>query len=386
MPSGRPGGHPAAAVAPTGRGAAMIVICAQAFPPASGGIESLMAGLAEQAAAAGHAVRVLADRKPGWPEHDRQVAERYAVDRFGGLRPIRRRIKARRLAALLRAGPIDAIFADSWKSLEALPKGRLPTRVTVFAHGNEFPPDRRKEARIRRALNRADAVIAVSRDTVERLSPALPEGLPVNVIHPPVAPLPVPSDADRRFAEALWGGSGPRLLCLCRLVPLKGVDQAIRAVGRLPEGRLVIAGSGPDQARLEALVAESGLGGRVRFAGRVEGGRKTALLESAEIFMQPGRQIGAAREGFGITYLEAALAGLPTISGNKGGAPEAVVDGETGFVVDGEKLDEIVAAVRRLIDDPALRGRFAAAGRRLGKAALWPDRIGRILAVGGLHG
>ncbi len=223
--------------------------------------------------------------------------------------------------------------------------------------------------------------LPVSKDTLARMSPMLPSDVPVEVTPPPVRPPDEPSPEDLAWAEAQWEGGG-RFLCLCRLIGWKGVDQAIRAVAALGDGRLVVAGEGADLPRLRGLASDLGAADRVRFIGRVEGARKTALLRSAELFLQPGRREGDQREGFGISYLEAALAGLPSICGREGGAPEAVSDGETGLVVDGTDTAAVTAALRRLAQTPELRARMAEAARRRGQAALWPRRIGGILALG----
>lgn len=359
----------------------MILISAQAFPPASGGIQNLMQGLAEYAART-HEVLVLADG--GAEARDFDAHAPYRVERFGGPRPLRRWLKARRVAKLARAGTVEAVFADSWKSVEALGKD-LGTPVVAYGHGNEFPVDARKQDRVRAALAKADALICVSEETRGRAESSLPTGLPVHIIHPPVFPHEPAGTDDVAYAEGIWAGAGPRMLTMSRLINWKGIDEAIHATAMLradhPGLRLAIAGIGDDRARLEGIVAECGLGDVIAFLGRVEGGRKTALLQSADIFLQPGRQVGQEREGFGITYVEAALAGTPVVSGNKGGAPEAVAVEASGLVVDGEKTEEVAEAIRKILIDPE---RWAESARIHGEAHLWENQIGPILAVAGL--
>ncbi len=356
----------------------MIAISAQAFPPASGGIEDLMLGLAQHAARSGRQTVVLADAKANDASFDARTSAEFATFRFGGPRPLRRWTKRRRLWSL---EDVTTVFCDSWKSLEALPWSPIAAIVLVFAHGNEYPEDGRKAKRIRRALGRADMMLPVSRDTLARISPMMPPDVPARVIHPPIHEPEEPGAEDAAWAEAQWD-EGPRLLVLCRLIAWKGVDQAIRALASLGRGRLVVAGEGAELPRLQVLAADLGIADRVRFVGRIEGGRKTALLRSAELFLQPGRREDDQREGFGISYLEAALAGLPAICGKEGGAPEAVEDGRTGLVVDGTDAGQVSAALRRLVEEPQLRAAMADAARRRGEAALWPRRIKDILALG----
>lgn len=355
----------------------MIAISAQAFPPSSGGIQNLMAGLAEHIALAGHDTLVFADGKSA-PD-DAQFP--YKIKRFSGFKPLRRMMKAR---AIQRTSGITALYADSWKSLEKLPNG-LPYPVIVYAHGNEYPEDGSKVARIRAALSKATQMIVVSDETRARSAPMVPPGLPVTTIHPPVYPHEPATKVDRARVEALWPKTGPRLVTLSRLIDWKGIDQAILAVAAMraqqPDVQMLIGGTGDDRGRLEYIVSEHNLGDAVKFIGRIEGGAKTALLESADIFLQPGRSVDGQREGFGITYLEAALAGLPTISGNAGGAPEASRHGETGFVVDGTQLDQVVNALTQLLTNPVLCQQMSDAGRAHGTASLWENQIGHILKL-----
>ena len=363
-----------------------MLLTTQAFPPRSGGIENLMSALAKFAVGAGEDVRVFADGARTAARYDTQTRAPYRITRFGGLKPLRRRVKG---AAVGKAADIgDYIFADSWKSLEHLPNN-LSIPVIAYAHGNEYPRKSSsgyaKQARIKKALSKASHLIAVSSDTAARTAPFLPDGLRPTIIHPPVEPAAPANESDKAYAEDLWPAKTTRLLALCRLIEWKGIDQAIRAVAQLRDKgidtQLVIAGIGDDRARLEALISDLSLEDRIHFAGRVEGGRKSALFDSADIFVQPGRQVGDQCEGFGITYIEAALHGLPSISGNAGGAPDASIDGKTGFVIDAAALGNVTDALETLMTDKKLRARMSKAARAHGQAALWPAQITRILAL-----
>jgi phosphatidylinositol alpha-1,6-mannosyltransferase len=365
----------------------MIVVSAQAFPPATGGIQNLLAGTAEYLARSGYEVLVLGDGGAEARRFDAASGANYAVRRFAGPRPLRRWLKARALMRLARQGGIEALYLDTWKSLEPLPGG-LPFPVVPWAHGNEFPPLGAKIPRIRKALAKASNILINSAETRGRIGAAMPEGVPSSIVHPPVFPAVEPSADDIARAAEIWGEAGPRLFSICRLIDWKGIDQAIRAMLAIraahPGARFAVAGGGDDRARLEALAAELGLGDAVVFLGRIGDGLKTAMLRSADLFMQPGRKVVEEREGFGITYMEAALQGLPTICGDAGGAPEAIRDGDTGLVVDGTSVAAVSGAALRILGDPALHAAMRAAAKAHGESGLWGNQIRHILAAAGL--
>lgn len=362
----------------------MILILAQAYPPVSGGIQTLMEGLAD-ALAKREDVTVLADGGALARGYDRARAApaHLAVERFGGPRPLRRWFKRRRVAALV--PQTRAIFADSWKSLEALPALPASIPVVAFGHGNEFPEDGRKVARIRAALKPASALALVSRDTYQRARPFFEGVTQAHLIHPPIHELAPASPQDCAWAAAQWRGSGPRLLSLSRLIGFKGVDTTLRTFARLrqdfPDLELVIAGAGPLEESLKTLAADLWVSDLVNFVGRVEGGRKSALMHSAQLYMQPGRLADGEREGFGLTYLEAGLAGLPSISGDAGGAPDAVDHGKTGLVVDATDLDQVIGATRALLADANMRAVLAQGARKKSALGVWDVKIADYIAL-----
>jgi phosphatidyl-myo-inositol dimannoside synthase len=122
----------------------------------------------------------------------------------------------------------------------------------------------------------------------------------------------------------------------------------------------VIAGPG-DPAALATLAHSHGVGDHVVFAGQVPRHELSLLFSACDLFLLPGREVQGSAEGFGVVFLEAALAGKAAVGGRSGGVLEAVLDGETGLLVDGQVPREVAAAVVRLLSDPALAARL---GRR----------------------
>jgi glycosyltransferase involved in cell wall biosynthesis len=157
--------------------------------------------------------------------------------------------------------------------------------------------------------------------------------------------------------------TGPvTILNVGRLDPEKGVDVAIRAVGRLRgEVRLVVAGTGREEGALRAL-ADHVVPGRVDFLGFVPRDDLPALYAAADVYVLPSRS-----EQWGMTLNEAALAGLPLVASDAaGGTYDLVEDGVNGFRVPAGDADALAAALQRLVDDGELRKAAGAESRRIG--------------------
>jgi phosphatidylinositol alpha-1,6-mannosyltransferase len=145
------------------------------------------------------------------------------------------------------------------------------------------------------------------------------------------------------------------VLTFGRLVKRKGTDRMIRAVHELARDRAVVAvvgGTGPEEARLRRLATK--LGAPVIFAGRVPTPDAPALHSAADVFCLPvaDRWFGLDVEGLGVVLLEAQACGTPCVTGRSGGTPEAVLDGETGFVVDGADVAALTERIGWFLDHP----------------------------------
>jgi phosphatidylinositol alpha-1,6-mannosyltransferase len=157
------------------------------------------------------------------------------------------------------------------------------------------------------------------------------------------------------------------LLSVSRLQKRKGHDLVLKALPELMRHvsgiRYVIVGAGGERESLERLVVDLGLSRVVQFEGEVPDNELPAYFSACDIFVLPTRVEPHDFEGFGLVYLEAAAAGRPTIGGRNGGVPEAIVDRETGLLVSGEDVEELVRTLRALCEDESLRLRLGRAGR-----------------------
>ncbi len=180
------------------------------------------------------------------------------------------------------------------------------------------------------------------------------------------------------------------ILAVSRLVPRKGLDVLIEAVSQLSEpARLVIIGQGPDLLRLESLASSlhgapiSPIGdlrnSSSLFLTDVADAKRDLWYAAADVFALPVREEKDDVEGFGIVFLEAALAGLPIVAGRSGGALEAVLDGVTGTLVEPHDPRIVAAAIKTFLDEPGLAAAFGQAGQARAEVDFrWQER-GRAL-------
>jgi phosphatidylinositol alpha-1,6-mannosyltransferase len=161
----------------------------------------------------------------------------------------------------------------------------------------------------------------------------------------------------------------PVVVVVSRLMPRKGQDTLIRALPRIqrrvPDAALLIVGGGPYRAHLQTLVEQTGVTDSVVITGGVPWEDLPAHYAAGDVFAMPcrTRNRGWDVEGLGIVYLEAGAIGLPVIAGDSGGAPDAVLDGETGFVVDGRDLAQVAERISAVLTDPALAAGLGRRGR-----------------------
>jgi glycosyltransferase involved in cell wall biosynthesis len=219
----------------------------------------------------------------------------------------------------------------------------------------------RRSRMIRGALKRAQGLVGITQHTLRGataangLSPAQPRFV-----------LPCALDPDFELASPAPGRDDVvRLLSTSRLTRgdrYKGIDETLAAVARLAASglrlRYTIVGDGDDRPRLERLATSLGIGELVTFRGRVSDAELASEVASCDLFVLP-----SANEGFGIVYLEAMARSKPVIAARAGGAPEVVLDGETGVLVPPFDARALADAIQLLARDASLRVRLGEAGR-----------------------
>jgi phosphatidylinositol alpha-1,6-mannosyltransferase len=347
------------------------------FPPAKGGIQLLLERLVENTP--GLQTRVLTLGQDGAGEFDRDSGlDVHRVASADGDRRIAAlRLNARTLREAAAFRPDVILSGHAVAGLGAIALRRvLRVPFVQYVHADEF----RVRARLTgAAVRHADATIAVSAYTREMTLAAGARSERVNVIHPGVdLPEAVSSTRDER----------PTLLTVATLLfRYKGHDVMTRALplvrAQVPDVRWVVVGDGPFRPAIENAVDAYGLGDSVELLGRVSDAERNEWLDRASVFCMPSRlpADGLGGEGFGIVYMEAAAHGIPAIGGNVAGALDAVVDGETGLLVDPTDHLALAAAATRLLADPAQAQGMGAAARRYAEEHAWPLIAAKVEAL-----
>ena len=179
----------------------------------------------------------------------------------------------------------------------------------------------------------------------------------------------IPTDASK-LRKSLGLSDKKVIVSVGRLVHRKGQDHLIEAMPAIleevPTAHLLLVGQGPYREHLQKLVTKYGLEDSVTFIGRIHYADLPQYICVGDIFAMPSRSrlMGLEVEGLGIVYLEASSCGLPVLAGSSGGAPDAVLESETGLVVDGTDNKQIAAAAVELLTNSDLAKRMGIAGRQ----------------------
>lgn len=344
-----------------------VLLVTNDFPPRVGGIQSYLWSIYGRLPAIGVDVRVLAPADAGDAAFD-ATAGIEVVRHPGGMWWSSRDLRAQ-IRALSR--DVDAVALGAVLPMN-LAAGGLDRPVVVHTYGLEVAWARVPGLRalLRRIARGAALVTTLSDYTGRAITRAigdrtvikkLPTGVELDRFRP---------DVDGSAVRARHGlGERPVIACVSRLVTRKGQDRLIRALSgirrAIPDAALLIVGDGPARGRLERMAAAAGVAEHVAFAGEVAGEDLPPHYAAADVFAMPARSrwAGLEVEGLGIVYLEAQATGRPAITGDSGGAPEAIVDGTTGRVVPGESVDALTEAVTALLGDRERARAMGAAGR-----------------------
>jgi len=354
------------------------LLVTQDFPPTPGGESTWYAAICAELPPDG--VLVLAPRVPGdravdaalpyrvirrwtpaWPYPLCRLLQIALFSAYAA-KIVRRERVATVHVAHLYLGPVGAVL-----------RRLCGTPYVLYLHGGEMAPFMRWRV-VRGAVR---AIIAGASRVVVNSAFTRRHYAALGVEHPRTEILTIGVDTERfrpdldaRGVRARHGLDGARvILTVGRLVERKGHDMVIRALARVRDAvgpvRYVIVGTGPEQARLASLARECGCAGDVVFVGRVADSELPQYYAACDVFVMPSRALPQRDgvEGFGIVFLEAGACGKPVVGGRSGGIADAVLDGQTGVLVDPTSVDDVAAALTRILLDRAENERLGRAGR-----------------------
>ncbi|KAB2341352.1 glycosyltransferase family 4 protein [Actinomadura rudentiformis] len=343
------------------------------FPPRRGGIETFVYELARRFPA--REVVVYTSDEPGAEAFDRGLPFPVVRDRSRTLLPTR--AVARTARRLIAEYGCDSVWFGAAAPLGLLAGqlGGVPSVATTHGHEVWWASVPGARQILHKIGERVGTVTYLTEYTRARIAPALGPRAHTARLVPGVDSTRFHPDVDGTPIREHYGlGDRPVILSVSRLVPRKGQDQLIRAMPRVrravPGATLLIVGSGPQDFWLRGMAPDDA----VVFAGGLPHDELPPFYAAADVFAMPcrNRRLGLETEGLGIVFLEAAAAGLPVLAGDSGGAPEAVRDGETGYVVDGGSVAEITARLIELLT--AEDGRMGERGRAWAEADWTWDR------------
>ncbi len=342
-----------------------VLLVTNDFPPRVGGIQSYLASIYGRLPAHGYEVRVLAPAFEGDEAYDRDAG--IEILRWGGSMWRGSPSLSRRVAELSRDADAVAFGAVVPSCVMAT---KLDRPVVVHTHGFEvgwarLPAMRAILARILRSGSLVTVVSDYTRPFIERAGAVETQMLKTGVDLERFNPDIDPSAVRKRYGL----DDRPVVSCVSRLVPRKGQDQIIRAmsavVRAVPDAVALIVGGGKYGKALRELAIERDVDRAVVFTDEVADAELAAHYAAGDVFAMPcrSRYAGLEVEGLGLVYLEAQACARPAIAGDSGGAPEAVIEGETGIVVGGRDTAGLADALALLLGDLDMARGMGLAGR-----------------------
>jgi phosphatidylinositol alpha-1,6-mannosyltransferase len=344
--------------------------------PRAGGIESFVLGLLERVDK--DTVVILTSSQSKSKEFDQELLEKYGAivirDRSKILLPTPR--VARKAIKLMKEHQATTIWFGAAAPLALLAKklrSAGATNIVALTHGHEvwwakIPLFRHAITKISKNV---DSLTHLGEFTKNAMLPAIADKSKLVKIAPGIdVDHFAPSEIDLKLVEKHKLQNRRVIVCVGRLVHRKGQDKLIEAMPEIlkefPDAVLLLVGQGPIRSMLDKSIRHLGLEHKVIFTGRIKFEDLPKYIQLGEVFAMPSRDrfFGLEVEGLGIVYLEASACGVPVIVGKSGGAPDAVIENQTGLIVDGTNPKEISDAICKLLGDKDLATQMGRQGRQ----------------------
>ena len=331
----------------------MFLVSTRNFPPELGGMQNLMEGLSNALINHGP-VKVFADNHEQADKYDQN--SNLHIERISGFKIFRKYRKANLIKDFIKQNQIRACFFDHWKSIENIDLETLnKTKSFCLIHSKEInhPLGSSLNKRVLKALGKANFVVANSKFTKEL---GLKLGIKdIKVINPGCNyPIAITETA-KEFSKNIYGNSSPKLITVSRLDSRKSHQNILMSIKNLlpkfPNLKYVSIGDGDERKNLEKLRKELSLEKNVELIFSSTEQEKVSLLEQSDVFVMPSVVYKKSVEGFGISFIEAASYGKPSIGGIYGGEGDAIKSGITGYLCNGNDLNAIYDTLLKILSN-----------------------------------
>lgn len=359
------------------------------FPPRPGGIQTFIYGLVQGFDP--DDVVVLTSKHTAWQEFDKQ--EKYPIFRHNTQMLLPTKAVGDQAITIIKEFNCDRVLFGA-----SAPLGLLANRLKnhgikktgAITHGHEvgwaFTPGLKQT--FQKIVKDVDKLTYLTKFTFEQISEAissdqlekfeqLTPGIDINMFNPENKT----NGQSQKIRERFRLGNKPVVVCVSRLMARKGQDTLIEVwpevLKKVPDAHLLIVGGGSLKQSLHKKTFDNNVHTSVTITGAVDWKELPGFYAAGDVFAMPvrTRNLGFDVEGLGIVYLEASATGIPVIAGNSGGAPEAVIDGVTGFVLNPNNQMILAEKIIELLLNKELSNRLGKQGRSwIEKQWQWPSR------------
>ena len=327
------------------------LIVTQTYPPRTGGMQNVMNAISNKLASL--------NETHVFPDHyfkSKDSSSKIFIHNNFSPKLIRPLIK-KKLVSFIYENE-DVVICDSWKSLNAVPS--KAKKIIVLAHGQEFLSIKKKKKRIENNLKNVSSIICSSSYTSTLINDLNISKVQRIVIPPTYSLKAITNNRN----DILKNTDKVFLLTICRLEERKGIIPVLKSLSEMNNNKVLkpffwnICGEGLQADEIKKCIKDLNLSKNVKLVGKVNTQEKESFLEKSDLFVMPSYKVNNSIEGFGISYVEAAAYGVPSIAGIEGGVKDAVFDAKTGWCVDPLDKLALTDTLKSAINNKKLREKY----------------------------
>ena len=327
------------------------LIVTQTYPPRTGGMQNVMNAISNKLA--------FLNETHVFPDHyfkSKDPSSKIFIHNNFAPKLLRPLIK-KKLVSFIYENE-DVVICDSWKSLNAVPS--KAKKIIVLAHGQEFLSIKKKRKRIENNLKNVSSIICSSSYTSTLINDLKISKVQRIVIPPTYSLKAITNNRN----DILKNTDKVFLLTICRLEERKGIIPVLKSLSEMNNDKVLkpffwnICGEGLQADEIKKCIKDLNLSKNVKLVGKVNTQEKESFLEKSDLFVMPSYRVNNSIEGFGISYVEAAAYGVPSIAGIEGGVKDAVINAKTGWCVDPLDKLALTDTLKSAINNKKLREKY----------------------------